>query len=287
MRNKFLSGILAGLFATTIFSTASANNIDTYRNMMQNKRFTIKYEIVTPQPRQINSQEMMLYEGELLSKIDLLTNRQYKGVVVTDGDDRYSEVCYEGQKTISQIGTHASILETDETAVCTLIKGDDKYFFVRRTKKAHSDYYGNTGQKGKVEAGKNQKGPYEAMLQEMEYGNSDISPLLSAILPPDKKVSLSATPNYQFASSSRLNNGLTYEDYVASQNGMFNAVRYYFKQNSLVKIAAASYKQKADGSIEGFNKCIAKITEFSPVPDATYLSLPKGLEDVTKRDKKK
>ena len=64
--------------------------------------------------------------------------------------------------------------------------------------------------------------------------------------------------------------------------GITEVVRYYFSGMKLVKIAAASYYKKNDGTIDG-RKCIIKINEFSSVPDRTLLKLPDGLKDVTKR----
>ena len=62
------------------------------------------------------------------------------------------------------------------------------------------------------------------------------------------------------------------------------AIRYYFKGNKMVKIAAASYYVLPNGKLDG-NKAIIKIKEFSAIPDATYLNLPTGVKDVTKKPK--
>ena len=151
------------------------------------------------------------------------------------------------------------------------------------------EYYGETSQgsyiKGKVEANKRYADPYETLLQEMNYGNSDISPLLAAMVPSGQKVSLTFTPNYQFVRSGQLNNGLFYEDYGTQQQGTLWAIRYYFNNDKLVKIASATYKLNSNGSIESYNKFIAKIDEFTSNPDMTLLTLPNDLKDVTKRGK--
>ena len=287
MKTKnFVAALLAGSMMAGAF-VADASQLDAYRNILASKHFTIKYEIVTPQPRHINRDIVAVYEGELLSTGFYLANRQYKGIVVSDGKDRYTEVCYEGQKQLSSEGRGTyKVQESGETATCVLVKGDDRFFFTRLMEKGKPAYYG-TGKKGKIESGENIKSPYESMMEEMEYGNSDISPLLAGILPPNQKVAFWKTPNYQFEDSGYLDNGFSYEDYASSQDGRFDVVRYYFLQGKLVKIASASYTKNSDGSIDRFNKCIANITEFSPVPEIVYLSLPQGVQDVTKRDEKK
>ncbi|MBR1760300.1 MAG: hypothetical protein IJ812_07660 [Schwartzia sp.] len=286
MKNKILAGVLSGLFVMCAgISMAECTRLDTYKHILQNKKFTIRYSIITPQSRRISQHTMIVYEGELLSSTPDVVNRQYTGTIVSDGDNRYTEVCYGGKKHISQQGEETAIKETDEEAVCMLIKEKEKFCFSRQTTKGKSEYYGVMG-KGKVVADLAYEDPYTVLLKEMDYGNSDISPLLAAILPPDQKFALKFTPNYQFQDTGELDNGLAYEDYVSNIEDRFDAIRYYFDGDKLVKIASASYKKKPDGSIEGFNRCVAKITEFAPMPEQALLSLPEGLKDMTKRDKK-
>lgn len=81
-----------------------------------------------------------------------------------------------------------------------------------------------------------------------------------------------------------MENGLSYEDYKADNSYVFEAVRYYFNGDALVKIAAANYYVLPDGRLDG-DKFIIKVKAFSPVPETAYLQLPAGVKDVTKKDK--
>ena len=75
---------------------------------------------------------------------------------------------------------------------------------------------------------------------------------------------------------------MSYEDYKSTENNALSAIRYYFDGDVLVKISAVSYFKDINGKVDG-RKCIIKINEFSTTPDRKFLSLPKGLEDETKR----
>ena len=116
------------------------------------------------------------------------------------------------------------------------------------------------------------------------FGGSNMTRYLNAILPNDDKSK--EMPVFKFVDSGWLNNGLNYEDYTSTNNGIFEAVRYYFNGYNLVKIAAVQYWTNANGVMEG-NKTIMKINEFSSAPDKTYLELPAGVKDKTKRKKDK
>lgn len=90
--------------------------------------------------------------------------------------------------------------------------------------------------------------------------------------------------SYKFVAAGNLSDGIAYEDYRADFDGTSEIVRYYFKDNALIKIAAASYKKAPDGKIDG-RKCIIRINEFSNQPDRSLLNLPEKVQDVTRRRK--
>lgn len=90
------------------------------------------------------------------------------------------------------------------------------------------------------------------------------------------------TSDYKFINSGALENGLTFEDFLAQDENKLSAIRYYFDDNNLVKISFASYGRNERGEVLG-SKCIVKILEFTNTPNENLLRLPAGLQDVTKR----
>ena len=266
IRNRLLSAMMGGIIAMgAALPVADAAKIDAYRNMILGKSYTIKYENITPPPRVTNRDRMDLFgkSGMSVDKNDYLTNRPRNGIIVSDGVDRYEEV---GDGLMNQ---------------CQLTKGKDVFNFTKY-KKSEKDlkyeYFG-TG-RNKVEA--NSKNYLAEIYSGQSFGDEDVSRILNAMLPADKK-SANMT-NYTYAAGGSLPDGLTYEDYKGSLGGATSVIRYYFKGASLVKIAAADFRREPDGSIEG-HRCILRITEFSSAPERQFLSLPEGVKDVTKRKK--
>lgn len=242
-------------------AAAEAGNLDTYRNLLARNTLTIKYEDITPVYRQTNKDKVSFYgkDGMNLNNANFVLNKQTEGIVVVNGADKYEEV---------GVGT---------TSVCSLTKGDKSYIFSKFELNGKTEYYGSRG-KGKVEA--NDRAMLAAALTGESYAGENLTRLLCAALPPEKKSA--DMPVYHYVGSGWLPGGLNYEDYRSDHEGVLEAVRYYFNGYELVKIAAASYYTLPDGSIDG-KKTIIKIKEFSSKPDMSYLELPAGVKDVTKK----
>ena len=117
------------------------------------------------------------------------------------------------------------------------------------------------------------------------YGNETVTRLLNACLPNEQKSG--EMPRYNKVGEGWLENGMNYIDYRSAGKGnSFEAIRYYFNGNTLVKIASGLYTLNASGEVVNGWRNIIKINEFSPVADQKYLKLPEGLVDKTKRAKK-
>lgn len=259
-----LSALIAFVMVHTSKVTAEASGrLETYRNILIGKQYTIRYENITPSPRVTNRDRVNVFgsSGMAVNQNDYLTNKVKRGIVVGDGEDRYEEV---GDGNFD---------------MCRLTKGSETFLFTRYTKGDRIEYFGS--KKNKVEA--NSRNYMAEIIDGQSYGDADVSRLLNAMLPDNlKSVDM---PHYVYVTSGTLNNGLYYEDYKSTDNHALSAIRYYFSSNSLVKIAAVSYIKNSDGTVIG-RKCIIKINEFSATPDKKLLSLPEGLEDVTNRKRK-
>lgn len=252
------TALLSGFTCTP----AEAGNLDTYRNLLAKGTLTLKYENITPLPRATNKDKMNFYgrDGMALEKASFLTNRKLEGIVVINGNDKYEEVAY---------GEHS---------MCSLSKDDSVYYFTKVASKNKTEYYGTMGKKNQVVA--TDRNMQITFMSGESYADPVMTRLLSAILPASQKGA--DMPDYQYVGSGWLDNGLNYEDYRSHNNGVMEAVRYYFNGYTLVKIAAASYYTGEDGKLDG-SKFIIKIKEFSPTPDMSYLSLPAGVKDTTKK----
>lgn len=261
---KILQALLAiGVSAGYMAASAEASNLDTYRNMLLKKQYTIKYQDITPEPRVTNKDKIPLYGKNDMERSHsvFLLHKQTESVAVGDGDNRYEEI--------------SSGLFTQ----CRLQRGLDTYVYLKYDNAGKTEIFGNK---------KNSVAAVETNLvaQTMlgsSYGSSAMSRYLNAIMPNENKTV--NQPLFRYVTSGWLDNGLNYEDYKTENDGIYEAVRYYFNGYTLVKIAAIQYWKNAQGVLEG-KKTIIKINEFSPTPDQTYLNLPAGVKDSTKRKKK-
>ncbi|WP_294158480.1 hypothetical protein [uncultured Selenomonas sp.] len=261
MKHLFAIALAGACFLTATASQASAARTDAYRDMLAHHSCTVKYENITPAERIHNREivDMTATIGRMTSP-ELYANQPYQGVLVLNGSDKYVEIRY------------------PEYVRCELTKGDDVYRYQGDIKKGSVKYRSDAG-KRKVKA---QPLDRESQLLYGEnFGPSDVSQLFTVMLKPEQKPA--GTAYYYYAGSGMLDGGLAYEDYRADYDNGLAAVRYYFQGNQLVKIASATYRYRADGSLDG-QKCILKIDEFSSTPEASYLNLPEGMKVV--KDKK-
>lgn len=258
MKKFLIIALLLFLFS----ASAQAAKIDAYRNLLMKNSYTIRYENITPPPRITNADRVELYgkSGLAVEGNDYLLNKPKHGVITCADSDKYEEVG-EG-----------------DFYLCRLSKKGEDFFYTKYKHGNDWEYFGT--RKNRVEA--NSKNYLAELIEGESYGDSDMSRLLNAILPDDVKSAQQAS--YKFIATGNLRDEISYEDYRADFNGTTEIVRYYFKNNALIKIASASYKKSFDGKISG-RKCIIKINEFTGNPDRALLNLPDKLQDVTKRHK--
>lgn len=264
---------LAVAVGTLAGAVCEASNLDTYRNLLMRKTYTIKYKEITPQVRATNKDRINLYGKNSMDTgtSDLFVNKPTQSILVCDGDNKYEEIGI-GNAYLESAGIKS-------VATCRLQKGKEIFNYTRYYDKDKLVYSG--AKKGSVSAVDFNILAY--LEQGDSFGTANMTRLLNAMLPNDNKAV--GMPIFKYVGSGWLNSGLNYEDYRSDHNGMFEAVRYYFNGYTLVKIASATYYTNANGQLDG-TRCIIKIDEFSPTPDKNYLSLPAGLKDTTKRKAK-
>ena len=261
MKSRTLLNLVLGLGVLATSNTADAAKIDSYRQMLLQGEYTIRYENITPAPRVTNRDRMDLFgkSGLAVEQNDYLTNRSKSGVIVGSGNNKYEEI------------------GDDKFSMCRLKKGNENFVFTKYKKGDDYEYFGN--KKGKVQA--NSNNVMAELMSGKSYGDADMSGVLNALLPDSAKSA--NMPRFTQAAQGNLSNGLSYEDYKAGEpNGVMHVIRYYFNGTSLTKIAYATYYRGANGKLDG-HKAIIKIDEFSPLADQKLLNLPAGLEDDTKR----
>ena len=247
-------------------AVAQAEPIDAYREMLANKTYTIKYTNLTPETRRTSRTLAAMTNGKMNDPMTAMY-QPTQSIVVCDGDNRYEESGY------------------DALASCRLQRGEEMYTF-SRVKAGNSITYVGTVD-GKAKKGETSAYLHAAMYAEkvwgLNFGDNRMTRFLHALLPNDGKAE--GLPSYSRVASGTLPDGLNYVDYKAdnSSANFFEAIRYYFRGDRMVKIAAGQYCVNDKGEMDGV-RCIIKIDEFSPTPDPSYLKLPDGLEDKTKRD---
>ena len=264
MRNKWkmiTAAIAASFFMNAALSaTAFADNLDTYRNLLLKKTYTIKYTNVTFEPRQTNRDKVSLIGSNYMDigRVDALLYKPTQSIIVSDKDRRYEEV------------------GNDVFTSCRLQLGNKTYVYTRIKVKDVVTWFGT--KKGEVVSSKTNR--YAQLLQGDGYGNETMTRMLNACLPNDRKGAGTAT--YTKVGEGWLDNGLNYIDYRSDASGSFEVIRYYFKDWTLIKIASGVYTLNNYGEIVDGRRNIIHITEFKPVADEEYLKLPDGLKDKTK-----
>lgn len=244
--------IILLLIIFLLSSTAEASKIDSYKEILSNRRYTIRYENLTPAPRVTNRDVAELYgkSGLIVEQNDFFVNRPLSGVVTESGDNKYEEIGYQ------------------DFYQCRLMRGGENFIFTRyKNKKGAIEYFGS--KKGKVEA--NTRNYLSELLTGESFGDNNFTEMMNAL-----------NSDYKFINSGTLENGLNFEDFLAQDEKKISAIRYYFEGDTLIKISFASYGRDTGGEVKG-SKCIVKILEFTDSPDENLLRLPAGLQDVTKR----
>lgn len=262
--NKFIKVLTATCLAMGTFacSFVEASNLDTYRNLLINKKYTIKYVNITPEERVTNRDKVTLVGNNTMKsgQVSKLLYKPLECVVVADGANRYEEIGVNNLKT------------------CRLQNNNGTYFYTKYDDAGKTSFWGT--KKNTVTALPTNTIAYA--MQGDALGSGDMTRLLNAILPDYMKSS--DMPSYRYVNSGWLSNGLNYVDYKSDGRNM-EAIRYYFNGYTLVKIASAQFVYDDKGQLQA-RRCIIKINEFSPTPAKKYLVLPNGIKEVTKKAKK-
>lgn len=305
MGNKWLAAILAG---TTLFCAsfaAEAAQLDTYRNMLAKRSFMLKYSIAP--------WLMFEYEhnrkgiGEYGYSDVNWVGRPNQGVIVVDGTTCYMDKFNGSDFTVSvspgSLSDGATTMDelvekkgatkpSSVRHICMLKKNGETFSYYRtdngKGKFSYAGRFAGGYERSQVMAGEHYtaKSPFDAMMQETDYGDPRIAKMLAIIYPPAPTQTFLDMPEYSLVNSGTLRSGLSYEDYAASEGGRYYAARYYFDQGRLVKFASVSFPESLDMAQGGIEQSLIMIEEFSPVPDKQYLSLPEGLKVVTERGQK-
>ena len=304
---KFLSKIKKAILTLGIVgamtNVASADALDDCRNILLSGSYSLKYENITPPPRQIMKEKMRLYDGKMYNMENPYTMYQpVVGIIAVSGNNRYVETnsamniqnvsitkaqlqaqAYNAGGIGGLIAKGMAGLNTPreaEYATCVLTKNDEQFIFTRITSNKKVEYTGK--KKGKVEAIKLKKGFKPGYAY--NFGDDEVTKVLNAILPNDGKTEGIIT--YKRVKSGTLPNGQYYVDLKAEKlpsNTIFDAIRYYFENGNLVKIEAGQYFKTDSGRLDG-SRTIINIYELNSDPDQKYFKLPAGLQDVTKRE---
>ena len=93
MRNKILISLLAGVMCFCVFhSSTEATQLDTYRNMLAKRSFTLRYSIAPEMMFAYTREHNRAGMGEI-SSIDMnkaYSQRPNHGIIVADGTTLYT-----------------------------------------------------------------------------------------------------------------------------------------------------------------------------------------------------
>lgn len=291
--NIFKSLAVASLIFTSSFNNASADNLDPYRNMVANNHFTLKYDNITPAPRNKNGDAQFMVSSSMnISTTSFLLNKATSCVIVADGDKRYEEIAMGEYSPIQAgmpmgnisfgIGSLFGIghVTPGAASTCRLRSGDDTFNFTKYTKDGKSTYYGMVGGKTKKnEVTAEYTDTMAIALSGNSFGADDATIMLNAMLPNDNRLADSA--QYNKIGEGKLEKDVNYIDYKSHYKNRLELIRYYFQGKEMVKIAAGFYTTDGNGEVVDGRHCILKVTEFTDAVDSKYLQLPDGMKDKT------
>lgn len=285
---------LAAVVFTTSYTNVSADNLDPYRNMVANNHFTLKFDNITPAPRNKNGDvQYMVGSSMNISTASFLLNKATTCIIVADGDKRYEEIAMgevnfgntaampaPGTMMITSGLFGIGSVKPGAGATCRLRLGDDTFNFTKYTKDGKSTYYGMVGNETKKnEVTADYTDAMAIAVSGGGFGADDATIMLNAMLPNDNRLADSA--QYDKIGEGDLEKGINYIDYKSHYKGRLQLIRYYFQGKDMVKIAAGFYDTNASGDVVSGRHCILKITEFSDTVDNKYLRLPDGVKDKT------
>ena len=121
MKKIILALTIATLFVT---SNSEAAKIDRYREIIESRSFTIRYEIEQP-PMRESSKEGQLTRTEFLDKKNknnsqILENQRHSGIFVSNGDQKYIE---QSRNFVSNNVTDIDKIKIRGIGICNLIQG--------------------------------------------------------------------------------------------------------------------------------------------------------------------
>ena len=163
--NKVWKALVVSCVAVgAMFSAiAEASNLDTYRNLLMNKKYTIKYVNITPEERITNKDKITLTGNNTMSNgnVSKLMYKPLECIVVSDGSNRYEEVGYNGFIN------------------CRLQNENGTYVYTKYSEGQKTSIWGT--KKNTVVANRTNNIAY--MLQGDAFGGGDMTRLLNAMLP--------------------------------------------------------------------------------------------------------
>lgn len=308
--NRFLRAAVIAFAAagTCCASVAEASNLDTYRNLLLKKTYTIRYVNITPEERVTNKDKVTLngYNSMQTKNISTFMYKPLEGLITSDGKRKYEQTGTDGFYSCrlqTEQGTYTFTKYIDKKDKA---EDEDDAAAIAEARRRQAVSAASAAQgvaaagaagagvsagsllglgvfsifgsgKGEVSADLTNT---EAYLEQGEsYGSEDMTRLLNAFLPDSGKSE--DMMSYEYVTEGWLPNGQNYVDYKAEGDNYFEAVRYYFDQYTLVKIASAQFTTDANGKTTA-RRNIIRIDQFSPTPAEEYLSLPENAKDVTK-----
>ena len=287
------AAVIAAISVGAMMPTVHADALDDCVRVLQKGIYTIRYENITPPSRDAMHEKLIMTGGNDFIDTNPYTLYQpVTGIATSNGVNSYIEtnsVMRMPDVSISAMllpglfgkKDNSQVKEREyEYAACKLTKDGELFIYTRLTDKGKVDYVGK--KKGKVEAIK-VKGNFTA-AKSIDVGDKEMNRLLNALMPNNNKVE--GTVVYKRVNSGTLADGRHYFDLKAvnpGDNSIFDAIRYYFSGNRLVKIEAGQYYNDKFGKIDGV-RTIINVQEFSAIADEKMFKLPAELKDVTKRE---
>ena len=278
---KYFKAVIfsAVFFVILQCGTASADSFDNLQAALISGKYTLRYENITPPARQNSLKERAhVFNGKMYTADSYMMHNTVKGVISSNGTDRYIET--------SAIQSSGLIYSS-----CSLKHNDEIFYFTRLEEKGKIEYIGKVDQKSqKDKSAVSSKISAVKFRRSVFLGNPNnfsddvaVSKVLNALLPNSEKSSSALI--FRKVKSGVLPHGLEYTDLMAvnpPSGVIFDAIRYYFQDGQIVKIATGQYFGSGE-NLDG-TRTIIKVTEFKTSAEDKLLQLPKELKIQKSKD---
>ena len=284
MKNFLVSLIVAVIFILP--NVAQADTLDDFKSVLASKHFLIKYSFQGD--FNIDGYSTKRDKGEFYKDKDgehVTSNSAFMDssniifvfLEAYDGNNFYTERSFKINGEVPKKSKEAlQMYEKMGAAQCQLKIGNKLFDLNKIQGKYRSSYVQGADLPYDF---LEQYAIYEEIDENAEMGQLQLRTAINALFNQKSNIDLEKYI-YQRTGNGTDSDGFEYFDLKAetSNANQLNAIRYYFKDGVIKKIAIAGYYKNPETGQSSFGREIITVEEFNNKPDSKYFKLPKNFK---------